>query len=526
MKEQQLPARERRLLALLGCTAWCAVATATFLDAQTARPAGWVESTHGRQVAPDYGRLFAMDKVHELSITIAPDRFRQMKADLETVVPVMPFGPPSQPGGRGGFGPPSAGGRQGGGPPSLTTRDPLYVPVTVAHDRRVWTHVGMRFKGNSSLMATNVSGNGKIPFRLDFDRYEAEFPEIRNQRFYGFQKLTFSSNFGDDSQIREVLATEIFRDRGVPAPRAAFYRVFVDTGEGPAYWGLYSMIEDPADGAMLDAQFGTRRGNLYKPEGPGADWTRFVAEGFVKKTNERAADFGDVKRAIDALHAPRGDAVAWRAGLEAAFDVDLFLRWLAVNSSIGNWDAYGAMAHNYYLYGDPAQGGRLRWIPWDNNFAFGAGRGFPGGGGRFGGPRRGGPPPGAAAFPPRFGGQDMPMPPPFGSGTDVLQRQVGERWPLIQRVLADEVYAARYREYLARTLEGLAAPGAIDTRVRELHALVARHVVGPQGERRTHTTISSPAAFADAIDAPGGLLHSIANRYAAVRAALAEPVAR
>lgn len=118
------------------------------------------------------------------------------------------------------------------------------------------------------------------------------------------------------------------------------------------------------------------------------------------------------------------------------------------------------------------------------------------------------------------------MPPPFGSGTDVLQRQVGERWPLIQRVLADEVYAARYREYLARTLEGLAAPGAIDTRVRELHALVARHVVGPQGERRTHTTISSPAAFEDAIDAPGGLLHSIANRYAAVRAALAEPVAR
>jgi spore coat protein H len=526
MREQQLPARERRLLALLGCTAWCAVATATFLDAQTARPAGWVESTHGKQVAPDYGRLFAMDKVHELSITIAPDRFRQMKADLETVVPVMPFGPPSQPGGRGGFGPPSAGGRQGGGPPSLTTRDPLYVPVTVAHDRRVWTHVGMRFKGNSSLMATNVSGNGKIPFRLDFDRYEAEFPEIRNQRFYGFQKLTFSSNFGDDSQIREVLATEIFRDRGVPAPRAAFYRVFVDTGEGPAYWGLYSMIEDPADGAMLDAQFGTRRGNLYKPEGPGADWTRFVPEGFAKKTNERAADFGDVKRAIDALHAPRGDAVAWRAGLEAAFDVDLFLRWLAVNSSIANWDAYGAMAHNYYLYGDPAQGGRLRWIPWDNNFAFGTGRGFPGGGGRFGGPRRGGPPPGAAGFPPRFGGQDMPMPPPFGSGTDILQRQAGERWPLIQRVLADEVYATRYREHLARALEGLSAPGAIEKRVRELHALIAPHVVGRAGERHTHTTVSSPAAFEGAIEAPGGLLDSIANRRAAARAALAEVVAR
>ena len=115
---------------------------------------------------------------------------------------------------------------------------------------------------------------------------------------------------------------------------------------------------------------------------------------------------------------------------------------------------------------------------------------------------------------------------PLGSGTDILHRQIGERWPLIQRVLADEVYAARYREYLARALDGLAAPGTIDTRVRELHALIASHVVGRRGERPTHTTISSPAAFEGAVDAPGGLLYSIANRYAAVRAALAEPIGR
>jgi hypothetical protein len=215
--------------------------------------------------------------------------------------------------------------------------------------------------------------------------------------------------------------------------------------------------------------------------------------------------------------------VAWRAALEAAFDVDLFLRWLAVNSSIGNWDAYGAMAHNYYLYGDPLKGGRLRWIPWDNNFAFGTGRGFPGGAGRVGGPRRGGPPPDAGASPPPPGGQDVRMPPPFASGTDILQRQVGERWPLIQRVLADEVYAARYRELLARALEGLAAPGALEKHVRELHALIAPSVVGRQGERRTHTTISSPAAFDGAID---DLLDAIASRHAAIRAALAEPVTR
>jgi hypothetical protein len=78
------------------------LATATFLDAQTARPAGWLE-THGSQAAPAYSRLFAMDKVHELNITIAPESFRHMKADLETIMPMRgapPFGAFAPPDGK------------------------------------------------------------------------------------------------------------------------------------------------------------------------------------------------------------------------------------------------------------------------------------------------------------------------------------------------------------------------------------------------------------------------------------------
>jgi spore coat protein H len=171
----------------------------------------------------------------------------------------------------------------------------------------------------------------------------------------------------------------------VPAARAAFYRVYVDTGKGPQYWGLYSMIEDPADGAMLDAQFGSHSGNLYKPEGAGADWTQFSKQGFDKKNHNAAGDYSDVEAAVAALNAARGDAVLWRNALEARFDVDHFLHWLAVNTLFDNWDVYGAIAHNYYLYADPRRGGKLVWIPWDHNEAFasaraGGGRGFGRGG--------------------------------------------------------------------------------------------------------------------------------------------------
>ena len=46
----------------------------------------------------------------------------------------------------------------------------------------------------------------------------------------------------------------------------------------------------------------------------------------------------DIQAAIKALHAEL-PAAAWRANLEQYFDVDLFLRWLAVNQVVDNWDA-------------------------------------------------------------------------------------------------------------------------------------------------------------------------------------------
>lgn len=524
------------------------------------RPKGWSAASHGQRARPDYDAVFGMTIVHELRLTIEPEQFRAMQADLKSVLPQgLPGERRGGPGGAGGGHGPmpdfaafqaacrdktdgaacSANGTDGqcramrgpdllcmpagmgpfpgrGAMPSLTTRDPKYVPATLAYDGREWPHIGVRYKGNSSLMA----GSGlrsKLPFRLDFDKYEKEFPETRDQRFYGFGALTFSSNVGDDSQLREVLATEILRDRGIAAARAAFSRVFVDVGGGPEYWGLYSMIEDPSDGGMLTAQFGGGGGNLYKPEGPGADWTVFDRRGFVKKTNVKNPDYADVAAAVEALHASTDNRAAWRAGLEATFDVDLFLRWLATNTLIDNWDAYGVMAHNYYLYADPGAQGRLRWIPWDHNFAFGAapafgGRGFPGG-------ERG------SGVPPALrGGPGAPPRMPFGGGGDVLHNNASESWPLIQRLLADEVYAARYRTFLRSSMEGLSAEAAFAARARELHALVAASVVGPGGERPGATTVSSREAFEASVDGANGLVEAMRRRRAAIGTAVgAEP---
>jgi hypothetical protein len=474
------------------------------LPPQRARPAGWDEAANG-VTAPDYGAAFSTSRVHDLQIEIAPDEFGRMQADLAAV---LPTGPEAMRAVTSGSPPmtadlPGASMLRGG--LRLTTRDPAYSPVTVRADGHVWTRVGMRYKGNFSLMMSAVTHQQKLSFRLHFDRFEDRWPDIANQRFFGFKELTFSSNYGDPSQLREALANELFRDRGVAAPRVAFYRVTVDHGDGPVYWGLYTAVEDPADGAMLRTQFGSASGNLYKPDGPGADWTRFDAAGFEKKTNRDRPDFSDIAGAIDALHA-EGTGAAWRTRLEDHLDVDRFLRWLAVNQVVDNWDSYGRFAHNYYLYGDPARSGRLVWIPWDNNFAFG------------------GLPFGIVAIrqdpmPRAPGGVAMPAF-PFASNDDVLYERADAAWPLIARLLADETYRARYRAHLAEALNGLYQPEAFAARARAWHALIESAVLA---ESPRYSTVPGTAAFRASLDGPAGLLETVARRRALIEAALARP---
>ena len=108
------------------------------------------------------------------------------------------------------------------------------------------------------------------------------------------------------------------------------------------------------------------------------------------------------------------------------------------------------------------------------------------------------------------------------TGTDVLAEKVGARWPLISFLMADDVYRARYRTLLNEAMGGLLAPAAFETRARALHKLISSSVVGPNGERPTHTTISSAEAFERSLDGPDGLIQHVTKREADVRAALAK----
>ncbi|MBN1772734.1 MAG: CotH kinase family protein [Deltaproteobacteria bacterium] len=369
------------------------------------------------------------------------------------------------------------------------SRDPIWKPCTVRFDGRTWQHVGVRFKGYSSLREAWAAGSYKLPLRVEFDHFEDEHPEIENQRFYGFQTLAFANGALDDSLVREKVMGDLLRESGVPAPQSAFYRVQIDVDGTSRYFGLYTVIEVP-DRPMFLRRFGAAGGNLYKPDGPPATSAASWQDGlpvndtsFPKKSNREEADWSDVEAAIAALHADRSPGDLWREGLERRFDARGFLRWLAINTVVQNWDSYGLTCHNYYLYGDPSEDGRLHWIPWDQNLSFGT----------FGSP-----------------GELLPL--------DLAT--VGDDRPLVRFLMDDAEYSASYRRELRSFLEGPFAEGRIERRLREAHALVAPHIVGADGEQPRYTLLRDAGAFEASLEM---LTTHVDSRRAAATAALAGP---
>lgn len=474
------------------------------------RPEGWTEETHEDTATPNYDVVFAQDTVKRIDLVITPDDWQTMLNDMHekygeygeygcggSIVPVeaceacegLQEGDPcvismmglqfpgtclTMPGQRVCYPDnpppgviPSGGIKPGEVPPDDlfgTVPEPVYRSCTFKFEGKAWWHVGVRFKGNSSLFYPWMIGTSmKFPFRVDFDYFEDDYPEIMNQRFYGFSELSMSNNFYDDSLLREKVVGDIFREAGVPAPRNASCQLYVDYGEGPIYFGLYIMTEVPRR-PMLGTQFGDPDGNLYKPEGPGARWVTFDQASFEKDTNITQSDWSDIQAAFAALHASRSDPETWRTGLEAVFDVDGFLRWLAVNTVIQNWDTYGILPHNYYLYSDPADG-LLHWIPWDNNEALKS---------------------------------TSIITDPLPLSLD--STAVDDSWPLIRYLIDDPVYHATYLFFVHDVIEGAFSLTPAQTRLRNAHELISPFVVGSQGEQRGYTLLAGPEDFENELD--------------------------
>ena len=405
----------------------------------TAKYPDWSEESHSKKADLDYDEVFPQDSVNRIDIVISEDNWESMMGNMEDLYwEFWKWNAKIN-------------------DSSTSDEKPSYIETQVYFNDIQWYNVWMKFKWHSSLKSAWSSWDLKLPFKLNFDKYEDE--ELENQRFYWFKKLSFSSNYNDDWFINEKLATETFEKAWLTDSKTAFYTVYVDYWDGPEYFWLYTAVE-VIDDTVIE-KFWDDSWNLYEAEW---DWATLssgtydeINTSFEKKTNEEYSDWSDIENLSNILNSDTRttDLIAWEESLEEVFDVDVFLKWLAVNSTIQNWDTYWIMNHNYYLYNNP-ENGKLTWIPWDNNESFGEWKKWI---------------------------------------VTLTWNSISDDWPLIRYLLDDENYRSKYVDYVHEFTTNVLDTDEYTNRITELHNLVAPYVIWDDWETEWFWTLKNENSF-------------------------------
>ncbi len=296
--------------------------------------------------------------------------------------------------------------------------------------------IGFRFRGNTSRDSQKKS------FKVSFNTFR------RGQKFLGLEKLNLNGEHNDPSIMRSKIGWDLFKAMGVPASRASHVRLFLND----EYFGLYVNVEH-VDEQFLQRYFGNDQGNLYKCLWP-ADllWLGPDAQDYRPSGPERRPydlklkdsdldGYDDLAHFIDILN--NTGPAEFPAAIQSVFNVNGFLRALAVTTLTGSWDSYWFLKNNYYLYSNPDTD-LFEYIPFDFDNTMGIWW--------------------EGIYP----------------GLDWANRDVyewghpdpNERRPLVDRILAVPEFRERYTMYLKLLLAGPFAEAALHDRILNLRSMV------------------------------------------------------
>ena len=197
--------------------------------------------------------------------------------------------------------------------------------------------IGFRARGNTSLSSQKKS------FKIDFNRF------VSAQKFEGLEELNLNGEHNDVSIMRSFLAQHLLRTAGLAASRTSYVKLYVNN----EYKGLYINVEH-LDDEFLDLRFPTEaNGNLWKCF-YGADLTWWGSNPssyqavYELKTNKDSANYTALLNFINVLN--NVPSVYFPCAIQEVLDVDLFLRNIALEILMGQWDGYAYNKNNYYLY--------------------------------------------------------------------------------------------------------------------------------------------------------------------------------
>jgi spore coat protein H len=212
-----------------------------------------------------------------------------------------------------------------------------YVRATLREGNVVYTNCLIRLKGNAGSFQP-VEDKPGLTVRFD----EA------GTFFHGLNKIHLNNSVQDSTCLSEWLCSEIFREAGVPAPRAAPVLVELNGRR----LGLYVLLES-VDRQFLARYFKNTHGNVYSPSS-NADIDQPL-DCIGGHENNLGSDLKALASAARASGAAR---------LPQVLDMDRFISFLAVEVMLCHWDGYTFNVKNYLVYHN-LDTGKMVFIPHD-----------------------------------------------------------------------------------------------------------------------------------------------------------------
>lgn len=231
-----------------------------------------------------------------------------------------------------------------------------YMVATVEIDGTVVDSVGVREKGYFS----NWGSEGlKEPLKIDFNVY------VPGTKYDGLKKLNLQNGFSDPTMMRDALAYKFMRDAGIAAPRSSYAKVYLND----TYWGLYVVVEQ-IDDRFLKNWYENDDGNLFKCiNNTHMDWQgsnkNDYKDEFELKTNEELDNWDDFIDLIEKIN----EDDDFEDSIATVLQMNNYLRVLAADVLMYNWDSYYEHGRNFYIYYDSIAA-VFQWIPWDYNLSF------------------------------------------------------------------------------------------------------------------------------------------------------------
>ena len=242
----------------------------------------------------------------------------------------------------------------------------VYVEAAVEIDGERYDPVGVRYKGFFGVLRFCFQ-NGrqvcpKLSWKLKLNHFD---PSLR---YHGLKRLNFHSMNSDESQMREILSYEVFRDSGTAAPRSVYAELQLN-GEP---LGLFTLTEDIDDRFIADRFRDRGRGVLFKEIWPGNIDNLWVFQETLSDAVARGPrDTSQLEAFADALEVAESDEAFYEVLLEYMQHDNEIFNYLAADRLTDNWDGIVAWYcvpicgnHNYFWYQDALSGG-FTLIPWD-----------------------------------------------------------------------------------------------------------------------------------------------------------------